>query len=60
MVVIGFEDVAIFRMREKEKKFVLKIVKRNQDVFESPSHFFRCAVIKELRLFDKKGRRVKL
>lgn len=55
MVVIGFEDVAIFRLREEEKKKLLKVCRRNQDLFENPSHFFRVAVIKELRNFDRRG-----
>lgn len=59
MGVIGFEDKASFRLKDLEKKKVLKVWRRNQDLFENPSHFFRVAVIKELRKYDEKGRRIK-
>ena len=55
MVNIGFEDRANFRIKEKELIKVLAVVRRNRDVFENHSHFFRVAVIKELRLYNDKG-----
>jgi len=42
-------EVIVTRLRKEEKVRVEEVVKRNQDKYENPAHFCRCALLKLLR-----------
>ena len=56
--VIFFDDIVVARIKSEERKKIVKVVNKNQDVFESDSHFVRCCIIRSLRDFDRNGRRL--
>lgn len=55
MVVVGFDDVVVVRLKGFEKDKIKRIVKKNRDLFDSPSHFVRSAVIRQISKFNDKG-----
>ena len=57
--VVFYEETFILRLKDDEKKKILKVAKHNQDIFENPSHYVRCAIIRDLRNYDKNGVRIK-
>ena len=57
--VVFFYVVCNFRIRSEDKLKIERVVRNNQDLFDGDSHFFRCAVIRELRNYDEKGRKIR-
>lgn len=51
--VVGFDDKIDIRLRRYEKLAVAQIVSDFPDLFSSPSHFCRCAVLSYIRDFKK-------
>jgi Arc/MetJ-type ribon-helix-helix transcriptional regulator len=56
--VVFFEENLHVRIKAEELSHLEKVVKKNQDIFMSESHLVRCALIKFLRDYDNKGRRL--
>lgn len=57
--VVFFAETIQARIREYEYKKILKVVKKNRELFDNDSHFIRSAVNTLLREFDEKGLRLK-
>ena len=53
--VVGFDEAVIARIKLSEKRLIKLIVRKNRDLFESPSHFIRAAIIRQISRYDKKG-----
>lgn len=45
----GLNNKFSFRLRKEEKKAIEEIIKNKQDKYNSPSHFIRCSIIKNIR-----------
>lgn len=59
MSIIGFDEFIGFRIKDDELAKLKKVVKKNSpEPFFNKSHFIRCAVIRELRKYDKNGMKV--
>lgn len=56
--IIDFEEQLGFRIKTLDRKKIKLIVKNNQDLYYNESHFVRCAVIKLLREYSDKGKRL--
>jgi hypothetical protein len=57
--VVFFEETFHIRIKAEDKIKINKVVDKNQDIFFNDSHFIRCALIRLLRDFDDKGRKIK-
>ena len=55
--VVDFEEVIALRLKKEDKKVIKKIVRQSKDLYDSPSHFIRCAV---RRLIREEERRLKI
>jgi hypothetical protein len=44
-----FDELVAFRLRKTDVKDVKKIVRKDFEKYDSESHFYRAAVLKEIR-----------
>jgi len=59
MVVIDFESTLNLRIKNDDKRKIVKVVSKNQDIYFNESHFVRCAILKLLREFEDNGKRIR-
>ena len=55
--VVGFDKNISIRITAQEYKAIRRVVRNNRDVFYNLSHFVRASVLKDLRNYDKKGKK---
>ena len=58
MPVIGFDKVLNVRITSDEFRKIKKVVRHNRELFYNASHFMRASIIKHLRDYDKKGKKI--
>ena len=59
MTIIDFESTLHLRIKNVDKRKIVKVVNKNQDIYFNDSHFVRCAILKLLREYDDNGRKLK-
>ena len=56
MPVVGFEETTTFRLKAEDYKAINRIVSRNRDIYDNPSHFIRSWIIRGIKHYDEPRR----
>ena len=51
--VIGFEEQIGVRIKSSDRNKIKRIVAKHQDLYYNESHFIRCAVLREIRRYER-------